>query len=496
MKRMFRSLYAKLAIVLTALFGLAGLATVWVALYSTEMYQHEITQALNADLAEHIVQHNELIQNGKVNAAALEELFHMLMVINPSIEVYLLNPDGTIRAYSASPEKVKRTQVRLDPIEKWLSGNRRFPVLGDDPQNPDAEKVFSAATIGLNGALQGYLYVILGGESYDRAVQMLSQSYIRRVGIFLMLASLAFALVAGLLLFAVMTGRLKRLTRTIGAFQQGTSIPRVEFEARSRRAHGDEIDRLEETFLAMAQQIQEQMAQLQKSDSMRRELVANVSHDLRTPLAMLRGYIETVMLKEEVLSPEEKRTYLESAIQHCERLGSLVGDLFELAKLDSGDAKVSREPFNLAELVQDVVQEFQLKAEEKKIQINIDSDPDLPFVYADIGLIERVLVNLLDNAVRHTPGDGVIRLEMTFNDGDIAVQVSDTGSGIPEKDLGNVFERFYQSDASRTREPGRAGLGLAITRKILELHDRSIAVTSLLNSGTTFSFRLPASQAA
>jgi len=319
---MFRSLYAKLAIVLTALFCLAGLATVWVALFSTEMYQNEITQALNADLAQHIVQHNDLIKEGEVNTPALKELFHMLMVINPSIEVYLLNPDGTIRAFSASPEKVKRKQVRLEPIEKWLSGNRRFPVLGDDPRSTDGEKVFSVAPIPTNGSPQGYLYVILGGESYDSAVQMLNRSYILRISLFLMLASLAFALLAGLLLFAVLTGRLKRLTRTIDAFQKGQSIPRIDFEGRTRRKGGDEIDRLEETFLEMAEQIQEQMAQLQKSDSMRRELVANVSHDLRTPLAMLRGYIETVLLKEEALSPEENLSGIgDSALREARQPG-------------------------------------------------------------------------------------------------------------------------------------------------------------------------------
>jgi signal transduction histidine kinase len=149
------------------------------------------------------------------------------------------------------------------------------------------------------------------------------------------------------------------------------------------------------------------------------------------------------------------------------------------------------EPFNLSELVQDVVQKFQLKADEKKIRITTHIDKDLPFVNADIGLIERVLENLIENAIHYTPHGGAIRLGLNPQEHVVSFQISDTGSGIPEEALAHIFNRFYQSDASRKGGPQHAGLGLAITKRIMELHDQSIAVTSALNSGTTFTFSLP-----
>jgi signal transduction histidine kinase len=241
----------------------------------------------------------------------------------------------------------------------------------------------------------------------------------------------------------------------------------------------------------MSIRIEDQMEQLQRADATRRELIANVSHDLRTPLATLQGYIETLLLKEDSLGPEERRSYLQTAIKHCERLSKLVSELLELAKLESSDIRVEREPFNLSELTHDVVQKFQLKAGEKQISLTTKIEKDLPFVNADIGLIERVLENLIENAIQNTPPDGAICLMLTPQNEDISIQVSDTGCGIAAEELAHIFNRFYQLDKSRKSEQGHCGLGLAITKKILELHDRPINVVSALGSGTTFSFQLP-----
>ncbi|UCG66343.1 MAG: two-component sensor histidine kinase, partial [Deltaproteobacteria bacterium] len=231
--------------------------------------------------------------------------------------------------------------------------------------------------------------------------------------------------------------------------------------------------------------------QLRKSDAVRRELVANVSHDLRTPLATLQGYIETLLLKEDSLTEEERRNYLEIAINHCKRLSELVTELLELAKLDSDEISLHREAFNLSELVQDVVQKFQLNAKEKHISIVTEAEKELPFVNADIALIERALENLIGNAIHYTSQGGSISLVLSPEKEDISVRVSDTGQGIPKEELPHIFNRFYQLDKSRKGEPGHSGLGLAITKRILELHDRSIEVTSVLNAGTTFTFGLP-----
>jgi two-component system OmpR family sensor kinase len=489
---MFRSLYSKLAAVLAALFCLVGLSFVVVTLFATEMYQQEVNQKLNSKLAEQIVNAELLMQDRRVNQEALQEIFHMLMVINPSIEIYLLDPEGKILAFSASPGKVKRTRVDLRPVREWLGGKVTFPVFGDDPRNPDGKKIFTAARIAGQGGLQGYLYVILGGETYDSVVQKLRGSYILKLTAWMIFGGLLFALVAGLLLFASLTGRLKRLARVMDSFRNGEKFNRIQLPLKKPKNSGDEIDRLSATFKQMTQHIEAQMEQLRKSDASRRDLIANVSHDLRTPLATLQGYIETLLLKDNSLTVEQRRNYLEIAAKHCGRLSNLVNKLLELAKLDACQISVVREPFNLRELAQDVIQKFQLKAGEKDANISLVTERDLPFVNADIGLIERVLENLIENAIRYTPSGGTIRLVLTPRENDVAVQIIDSGCGIPNAELAHIFNRFYQSDKSRKGDPQHSGLGLAITKRILELHDRSIEVTSTLNQGTTFTFQLPA----
>lgn len=484
---MFRSLYSKLAFVLLVLFAVIGILAIVVTVFATGMYQQEVNQKLNRNLAQLIVAEKTLIRDKLVNQASLKEVFHMMMVINPAIELYLLDPEGTVLAYSAEPGKVKRKRVDLKPIQRIISGQETYPILGDDPRDLQRQKVFSATRIGTVEQPEGYLYVILGGEEYDSVAQKLASSYVLKISAWVIITALLLALLAGLLLFAMLTGKIKRLAQSMHAFKAG-ELPTLAITP----VNGDEIDRLSATFRSMAEQINAQMAKLKDTDDLRRELVANVSHDLRTPLATLHGYIETLLLKEDTLDSAQRHQYLEIAILHCKRLNKLVTELFELAKLDAQDTKLNREPFGLAELVQDTVQKFQLKACEKNIRINAQFEEALPFINADIGLVERVLENLIENALRYTPANGLIQLKLKPMNQSVAVQVSDTGCGIPAEALPRVFDRFYQLDKSRNSSPGSSGLGLAIAKRIVELHGSEIAVQSELNYGTTFTFQLPA----
>ncbi|MEE4262345.1 MAG: ATP-binding protein [Desulfobacteraceae bacterium] len=489
---MVKSLYSKLAIALLGLFCLLGVSIVILTQVASDMYQQEVVQKLNRDLARQIAAQKNLMQDHQINQKGLTEIFDMLMVVNPSIEVYLLSPGGDILAYSAPPGKVKRDRVDLRPIKKWFEAGTVFPLTGDDPRNPDKKKVFSAARIPEQGALQGYLYIILGGELFDSIAQKLKGSYIMQLSAWWLAASLLFVLAAGLLLFAYLTRRLRRLAVVMASVDLEQTAVQLESMSAMDRLPGDEIDRLTVTFKQLVDRIQTQVEKLKKADSMRRELVTNVSHDLRTPLATLKGYIETLFLKDKRLSASDRKHHLEIAIQHCERLSQLVDELFELAKLDSNEIQVRYEPFNISELAHDVMQKFDLSAKEKQLSMQIDLDPDLPFVNADIAMIERVIENLLENAVRHTPPGGSIRLTLSPQNADIAVGVSDTGCGISGEDLPFIFDRFYQREKTRTGQKGYSGLGLAIARRVLELHNKPIQVESTPGSGTTFTFLLPA----
>ena len=489
---MFHTLYSRLAFTLFILLCLVGVILIQLIGHSSAMYQQEVAQKLNIELAQHIIAEQPLINKQKINQQALDELFHQLMVTNPSIELYLLDHQGEVIAYSAPEGIVKRTQVDVEPVRQFIDGKATFPIKGDDPRNPDGQKVFSAAAIVNQDGLQGYLYIILGGMQYDHVVQMLGNSYILDSALVVLLAALFAALLGGLIVFAFQTRRLRQLGSVMRHYADGSHSYQPAKSYLDKKSTLDEIDLLGRQFNALTEKINTQVQELKKMDSLRREMVANVSHDLRTPLTTMRGYLETLLLKNNELSEEEKKQYLETALRHSQHLGKLVEELFELARLDSCESVVYSEPFSMCELAQDVAQMYQLRAQQKSIQLDVDMNPESPLVYGDIAMMQRVMENLLENGLQHTPAGGRIGINVDIDYGNVVVQVSDSGRGIAQEDVPRIFERFYQQDTNRSGG-GHAGLGLAIVKRILELHGSVIKVHSELDRGTTFSFHLASS---
>ena len=230
---------------------------------------------------------------------------------------------------------------------------------------------------------------------------------------------------------------------------------------------------------------------MQEDDRLRRELVTNVSHDLRTPLASMQGYIETLIIKDNALDAGTRKQYLEIARRHATYLNRLIQDLFELAMLDSRSVTPEFERFLLAELIHDVVQEFQLQAREANVALEVDPPDESVSVYADISLIQRVLENLVGNALKHTPAGGKVSISVQRSAAAVGVSVADTGPGIAEDALPHIFDRFYKAEQTDERGQGSMGLGLAITKRILDLHASEISVVSKDRQGTRFHFDLP-----
>jgi signal transduction histidine kinase len=230
---------------------------------------------------------------------------------------------------------------------------------------------------------------------------------------------------------------------------------------------------------------------------MRRDLIGNISHDLRSPLASIQGYLETMVLKEPQLTAEERRTFLQVSLRNTANLQRLVEELLELAKLDARQVELRPEPLQIAELAQDVALKLAPEAQGAGVSLTVEPGADLPLVTGDVGMIERVLTNLMENALRFTPAGGAVRtiLELEPEPNAVRVTVSDTGTGITPEDLPHVFERFYRADKSRDRTTRGAGLGLAIARQIVELHGSSLRVQSRPGEGTRFSFALSANAA-
>ena len=491
---MLHSLYIKLVLVLFFLFTLIGSVFLAVALYTAPMYQQEVSQQLNRDLAGYIVNEHVLIENGKVRQDNLAELFHNVMIINPSLELYLLDPAGQVVAHSMPPEKVKRTQVSLEPINDFLKTGEHGLIVGDDPGFEDSMNSFTVAPIDYQNQRQGYIYAILGSEKISHITDVLQRSLIMKWSTSAVLMALAFAFIAGLLLFFFLMRKLRVLSQAMQEFKS-ENLQQTAADSEHENPAVDEIDAMANTFQEMAGRIHLQMNHLQEAESLRRELVANVSHDLRTPLASLSGFLETLQLKSDDLSDAEKQAFLKIACDNAQRLSLLVDELFELAKLDANEVQPQREAFSLAELAFDLSHQFDLRARERSISFEVVADESVPQVSADVGMIERVLENLIDNSFKHTPAQGRIRLQLEPREDSVEVLVTDTGCGIASEELPHILKRYYRKNDSRrdgSSESG-LGLGLAIASRIVELHGSQLTVASELQHGTEFRFSLPAS---
>lgn len=224
----------------------------------------------------------------------------------------------------------------------------------------------------------------------------------------------------------------------------------------------------------------------QELEQMRRELVANVSHDLRTPLASIHGYIETLLMKKDSLDEETREKYLNTTLQSTQKLKTLVDELFELSKIESRERKLNVETFSVKELAFDVVNHFKHEAQEKGIEIAVDSSEQISAVKADLALIDRTFQNLIGNAIKYCTEGDKINVGIREANGKVVISISDTGSGISEEDLPHLFNRFFKGKSSK---PG-TGLGLAIVKGILDMHDSEYKVESKLGEGTRFTFTL------
>lgn len=483
-----RSLYLRLGFILLSLF--AAIAVVFFVALSSwgVVFFDEQTQRLNAKLASNIAREHRPISRNVLDTRRIQELFDYAVIVNPSVQAYLLDADGKIVATSVA-QPLKLNTVNLQPVKIFLRTEQRFPIVGDDPVTGTRHCVFSAAVVpGEYGPL-GYVYVVLMSPlSSLTGGGMLGGSVVLGLGAAFLLACLAFAGITGLLLFRSLTSRLRSLTHAVEDFQQHQYMQAVPFDAPGKVR--DEIDVLAQAFGNMSARMVEQIQLLENTDRLRRESVANASHDLRTPLAAMQGYLDTLRLKAEHLSPEQQRHYLEVAARHGDRLRHLVERMFELARLDAPEPVLHKEIFPLDELAADVVAQFKLQAEEKQIDLQLEADRGQAMVEADVGLLARVFENLLDNALRHTPAQGQVLVKVKHaKPGIVTVCFLDTGPGIAAPWRERIFERFQRPD---TGQKQGAGLGLAIVKRILELHASDIEVRTAPSGGAWFTFDLPA----
>ncbi len=492
-KTLTPKLVKKLWVAFIFLVLLMGCSYIFITGYFANKYMQETTQRVNANVAHHVIAEkfkdaSPFLTDGGVNETLFGDLMHDMMAVNQGIEVYLLDNTGEV-LYSVvldHSDNAPQRRVSLSPIKSFIDGRGEKYVLGDDPRNPGEQKIFSAAPFSIDGH-QGYMYIILAGKQFELISSNLMGQYFIKLGIGAVLLTMVFAAIIGLLSIWFFTKNLRLITRTVRRFQEGDLKARIDNPDKS------DIAILANSFNEMADTIVGNIDKMQSVDSLRRDLIANVSHDLRTPLAILKGYIETLQMKKDDLSETEKQEYLQITHDNVDKLSNLINQLFEYSKLEAEQVTPVKEPFSITELSYDLIAKFKVLAVQKQIELLLENPQDNPMVYADVSLVERALQNLIENALKYTEPKGRVVLTIRRKEEYVEIDITDTGTGIPLSDQPFIFDRYKQVDKNPKKQG--YGLGLAIVKKIMDLHGTTITVLSRPTEGSTFTFRLPAYQA-
>lgn len=411
-----------------------------------------LVKELSSEIAEHV----------ESNLIAVYKIFLRFSKINPRLVPYLTNKDHEIILGLTDKTILKTSKI----ISKRQIGDLLFVL---NPKNPKEE--LPAVTVKLESGF--FVYLIIE----ERESKSLTTT-IKQVAFQSLLAFLVSALIV-FILSKLLISRLTRLNNAVKSFEQDHQL--IDINDRSN----DEVSDLTRSFSEMSHRINDYVNKLKEKDALRRELIAGISHDLRTPLAAIKGYAEMLQGNSEVSET------ISIVLRNCNVLQKLIDGLFELARLEEVTQKLELSSFSLAELLSDIVAKFSVQAEEKKLSLLMIPPDSNVIVKADPSLLERAISNLVENAILYTPPSGKIELSLKVEKNRAHIKVQDTGVGISEDDLPLIFEKFFRADRSREKDKAGSGLGLAVTKKIVEAHGGEITVSSLKESGTTFDIILP-----
>jgi signal transduction histidine kinase len=477
-------LFWKIAGVFTALLIVLGVIFLSIASRFSRSYYTAAHQQLYSDIAHHLATFTQPFKNGKPDTVVTHDIIHSTMVANPSVEVYLLDTAGYIVDYVVPDTTVQLHKVNIAVVKQWLRAEDGTYPLGDNPKQRGELSTFSAAPAYEQGKLVGYVYAVLASEKQKQILSALNDHFYFRLSAYIFFSALLAAFVVGVVTFFLITDSICSIAATVTRFKEG------DYSARIAGHASGNLGVLTSTFNEMADVIVSNFEKIKATEKFRQELIANVSHDLRTPLSIMQGYVETLMIKKDSLTLADQEKYLTVVHESTKKLSGMVNQLFQYAKLEANVITPEKESFLINELASDVLMMYQLKASERSIHLHLEAPNTLAPVFADIALTERVLQNLLDNAFDFTPDGGSITITLTKIAAGIKVQVADNGVGMSAEDQSHIFDRYIQLGNASNPKKGM-GIGLAIVKKILELHQSVIEVASEPGKGTSFKFVLP-----
>lgn len=479
----------------------------WLIAHDSQIrYFEESSQIQSQPVAMYMANQAPLFVGGKPDAQALQDLARHVMMINPSLEVYLLDNTGQVIATALGDTSVLQRRVDMRPLHHFLQPKAQMPIYGDNPRRAGERRVFSVFPVGDSSRENsgcnpcGYVYVVLGGSNSESIWKSLLTRYSVQNSTVLLIAVLGVALMIGITLFFMLTRPLRRLAETMSQLQ----LPVDKSLANSAREvldsspfgtqrDANELKALENAYQQMSERLRGQYEALNRADERRRDFMTRVSHDLRTPLTSLCGALETVVEKRGTLTVRQEKDYLRLAQRQGYRLQHLISQVFELARLDSGDVDLHLEPVHLLELLTDTVQDLNIQAQEQGVRLLLDFDEPAKrvVVSADMALLHRVFENLLSNAIKHSSEAGSVTVGIRLKQpGRVHLVVVDTGCGFSNS-LRQVPLKVVCSSWPQSRGTAQGtGLGLGIVDGILALHGSVAYVWSEPRIGARIEFSL------
>jgi signal transduction histidine kinase len=489
-----KSLRARVLLLVAGAGLLTAIVLATVMHMSVRSYYTDVVYKQTREFIDRVFEmHPDLLDIYRSDPQGFSQKLAQYTVFSPATGMYLLDTEGRVLASSGEPRLFWSTyRVDLDRTRASLARDPSHPVTGDDPDHQDRACVVAARPLLEDGREVAWLYVV--ARSADLATQPpeLLKSYAIQTAVKVALLTLAIGVALTVAMIALLTRPLTALTRVAERIRSGgfsAPLCSVEFPFQDR---DDEVGRLSRTFSETLSRLKFEMDRVTQTDLQRREMVANVSHDLRTPLTALIGQLETIRMKSDCLDKEQRERFFDAAINNAHHLKRLTDALNELAKLDNPELRIEREPIALGELADDLVQRYEARAEAAGVAVRVTYPDGLPLARVDAGLIERALGNLLENAIRVTPAGGLVEVRVSRDDSadGLRMEVVDTGPGVNAEDQSRVFQRFYQGSKHREHR-GSSGLGLAIVKRVAELHGGAVGLASEPSRGATFWMLLP-----
>ena len=493
MRAVPRSLFGHLVLAQIVYGGLLALGFLVVLGFTHTRYHLEATQRLSLGWAGEILsryQHEFTSAESGSDNAPLRELLVRLGRSSLAFDLHVVDATGQILLSSVPAARLRSASVYIGAVESLVRNPQELPVMINDPTEPGVLRIFSAASLPPGAPPKAYLLLLLraqdaGAFLSHQGSRVFLESVVMMAGV----SALAFG--AAIVLLVSILRPIRKLSRAMEIFRRESGIVWPSENGKELEPEGAELERLSLHFNEMARQIVELLHRLKDEDRKLREMFAYISHDLRTPLTIIQGCLETAQTRGESLPTARRSALMDVALTQCRSLGRLIETVFELSKLQSADYRLRPELFSIAELVQDVAMKFSLKAMERGISIRVDGGDRHIHVMADPLLVERVLDNLIDNALRHAGGASEITIRLVERAVDVEITVCDNGCGIPTVAWNRILTEQSGKPPSYpgATEKG-AGLGLSIVRRILELHDTSLELVTTGGNGTNFRFAL------